>query len=140
MKRLGPYKHPFRCVIPLMLGAALTLVLGCGSVTVAGAIGDAQRSLEEAQGLEAEQNAPYEYTRAAAYLHKARELQGYGLYEQASEYARQSMQAAEKAQDVARLGKDKKQRLEKFAPKAPEDGKARDSKRNVPGLAPSGDE
>lgn len=140
MNRLGPHRSLLgRAFAPL---AAFVLAHGCGSVTAAGAIGDAQRSLDEAQGLEAEQNAPYEYTRAAAYLNKARELQGYGHYEQASEYARQSMQAAEKAQDVARLGKDKRKRLDKFAPKASDDTKSRerDDRRIVPGLAPSGDE
>lgn len=131
---------PLTRMLPRLFVALLLLAMGCGSVTAAGTISDAQRSLEEAQGLEAEQNAPYEYTRAAAYLYKARELQGYGLYEQASEYARQSMQAAEKAQDVARLGKDKRQRLEKFAPKAAEEPKPREGKRSVPGLTPAGDE
>lgn len=109
------------------------LSIGCGAVTASSNIGDATREFDEAKGLDAEKNATYWYTRAAAYLQKAKKLQGEGLYEQASEYARLSQTASEKALDVARLGKDTQKRKEKFAPKQDEGKKA-------PGFTPSGEE
>ena len=70
-------------------------------------------------------------TRASAYLHKAKEMQGMGMYEQAGDYARQSQLAAEKALDVARLAKDRQKRKEKFSPK--------DEPKDAPSFTPSGD-
>jgi hypothetical protein len=99
----------------------LAFLASCGSVTATSAIGDAQHELDEAKGHEAEDNAPYEYTRAWAYLQKAKKLNGQGMYEQAAEYARVSQTASEKAIDVAHLAKDAKKRKEKFAPKTDED-------------------
>jgi hypothetical protein len=129
----------------LLIGA-----VGCGSVTAATSIGDATRDLEEAQGLEAEKNAPYEYTRADALLTKSKELRGRGKYEQAADFARQSQAASEKAVDVARLAQDRTKRREKFAPKAKEDrskGEPRteeprkeEPRRGPPAFTPSGDD
>lgn len=118
---------------PALLVATALLVLGagCGSVTAAGSISDAEHDLDEARGLQAEENAPYEYTRAATYLHKAKEMRGIGQYEQASDYARLSQAAAEKALDVARLSKDRQKRKEKFSPKDKEEG-------GGPSFTPSG--
>lgn len=113
---------------------AMLLAIGCGSVTAASNLGDAQRQLDEAKGLEADQYAIYEYTRAYSYLQKAKKLNGEGMYEQASEYARLSQTAADKALDVARMNKDREKRREKFAPKKKEEG------RKAPGFTPSGEE
>ena len=90
---------------------------GCGPVTTASTIKDAEHDLSEARSLEAQQNAPYEYTKAASYLHKAKELEGYGLYEQASTYARRSRLMSEKANDVARLAQERNSRKAKFGKK-----------------------
>lgn len=120
---------PLLAALILLLGAGL----GCGSVTAAGSISDAEHDLDEARGLQAEDNAPYEFTRAATYLHKAKEMQGIGQYEQAGDYARQSQLAAEKALDVARLSKDRQKRKEKFAPKEKED-----DRKDGPSFTPSG--
>jgi hypothetical protein len=87
---------------------------GCGPVTTASTIKDAEFDLSEARGLEAPKNAPYEYTKAAEYLHKAKELEGYGLYEQASTFARRSRLYSEKANDVARFAKERSSRRDKF--------------------------
>jgi hypothetical protein len=110
------------------------LALGCGAVTSSSNIGDARRELDEAKGLDAEKNAPYEYTRADTYFQKAKKLAGEGMYEQASEYARLSQSASEKALDVARLAKDRQKRKEKFAPKQKDEGK------KAPGFTPSGED
>lgn len=111
--------------------ASAALLGACGSVTAASSISDAQHELDEAKGHEAEENAPYEYTRAWAYLQKAKKLNGQGMYEQAGEYARVSQVASEKAVDVARLAKDAKKRKDKFAPKTDED-------KGPPSFTPSG--
>ena len=103
-------------VCALILGASL--LGGCGAVTTQQGLGDAKKQIDEATKLEAEEFAPYEYTRATAYYTKAKKLTGEGYYEQAAEYAKQAQLAAEKAQDVARLGKERKARIQKFAPKA----------------------
>lgn len=121
-------RHALAVALVVALGA-----LGCGSVTAASTIGDAEHELAEAQGLQAEENAPYEYTRAAAYLKKAKELQGMGLYEQAGEYARRSHQDSQKALDVARLARDRQKRKERFAPPKAE------PRKSAPGFTPSGD-
>ena len=126
-----PHRH-----LPLGIAVvfAAVLAVGCGPVTTSSLIGDASHDLGEAKSLGAEQNAPYEYTRAATYLHKAKELEGFGLYQQASEYARQSRVASEKANDVARLAKDREKRDERFG--SPKDrGTSRPS--GAPGFTPS---
>jgi hypothetical protein len=104
-----------------VLGCAALVVtaMGCGAVSTQQSLGDAQKQLEEAKKLEGEEFAPYEYTRAASYFQKAKKLTGEGMYEQAAEYAKLAQLSAEKAQDVARLGKERKLRLQKFAPKEP---------------------
>lgn len=127
---------------PLSVAKALLLILcvalptafdlGCGSVSSQSAIGDALLELDEARGLGAEDNAPYEYTSAFMYLQKAKKLNGQGQYEQASEYASKSREVSKKAVEVTRLALDRAKRMEKFAPKkkdddtvAPKDAKAK---------------
>ena len=112
----------------------------CGPVTASSTISDAADDLDEARKLEAEQNAPYEFTRAETFLHKARELEGYGLFEQAADYARQSRLASEKAMDVARLAGDRERRKERFEPKGKRDrGEGDDDAPRKPGFTPSGE-
>lgn len=111
-----------------LLILALTLCCACGPVTTASMIDDAERELVEARGLDAPKNAPYEYHKADRFLHKAKQLQGYGLYEQSSTFARRSRLMAERAVDVARLAKDRQKRQNKFGSKA---------KRKTPGFTPS---
>ncbi len=107
---------------------ALAMCCSCGPVTTASMIDDAERELAEARGLDATKNAPYEYHKADRFLHKAKQLQGYGLYEQSSTFARRSRLMAERAIDVARLAKDRHSRQDKFGSKA---------KRKTPGFTPS---
>jgi hypothetical protein len=89
---------------------------GCGSVSAAASLSDANDVLTEARGREAERFAPYEYTRALTYLDKAKECNGMGQYEAAGDFARESQKAAEKAMQVARLNKEQSLRRERFAP------------------------
>ena len=111
-----------------LLVVALAMCCGCGPVTTASMIDDAERELAEARGLDATKNAPYEYHKADRFLHKAKQLQGYGLYEQSSTFARRSRLMAERAVDVARLAKDRQTRQNKFGSKV---------KRRAPGFTPS---
>ena len=107
------------------VSAALVFsAFGCGAVSTQQSLGDAQKQMDEAKKLEGEEFAPYEYTRATSYFQKAKKLTGEGMYEQAAEYAKLAQLAAEKAQAVARLGKERKLRLQKFAPKEPAAPKA----------------
>ncbi|HAN30057.1 MAG TPA: hypothetical protein DCQ06_00530 [Myxococcales bacterium] len=103
---------------------------GCGPVTTNSVIADAEHDLTEVAGLKGQQNAPYETTKAKVYLHKAKQLQGHGLYEQAGTYARRSRLMSEKAVEVARLAQDRQARKAKFG------SKSKASK--VPSFTPSG--
>ncbi len=125
----------FRPLLAALSAVVVTMLAGgCGPVTTSSLIGDASHDLDEAKSLGAEQNAPYEYTRAAAFLHKAKELEGFGLYQQASEYARQSRVACDKANGVARLAKDREKRDERFgSPKA----RGKSGRGDQPGAPPS---
>lgn len=98
---------------------------GCGSVSAASSLSDAQELLDEAQSREAEKFAPYEYTRAATYLQKAKECNGMGQFEAAGDFAGESQKAAEKAMQVARLNKEQSMRRERFAPTRKDPPKAR---------------
>ena len=113
-----------------LLIIAVTALAGCGPVTTASVIHDAEHDLGEVKSLDGEKNAPYEYTKAASYLHKAKELQGHGLYEQASTYARRSRLLSEKAIEVARLAQERSQRKAKFGGKK--------AKKGPPSFTPSG--
>ena len=109
------------------------LLAGCGSVSASGALTDATRDLREAKQQKADEFAVYYYTRAEAYLLKAKKLNGMGQYEAAQDYAKKSIEAATKSLDVARINKDQAARREKFAPK--KDGK--DAPPDSPGFTPS---
>ena len=115
-----------------MYGSVLALALfaACGPVTTNSVISDAEQDLREVHGLKGKDNAPYETTKAEAYLHKAKELQGHGLYEQAGTYARRSRLMSEKAVEVARLAQDRQARKKKFGSKS--------KGPKVPSFTPSG--
>jgi hypothetical protein len=84
--------------------AALALGLlgtGCGPIQSTSLILDADTQLEAARAADAPKYAPYEYTLADAYLHKAREEQGYADYEVCIDFAQKSLDNAKKAKDLA---------------------------------------
>lgn len=111
---------------------ALAMFVGCGPVSTASTISDATRELSETKAIDAEKFAPYEYHKAAAFLHKAKELEGHGLYEQSSTFARRSRMFSEKALDVAREAQERQKRKQLFGGK----GKG---KTKAPGFTPSSD-
>src|SRR5438105_2382562 len=70
------------------LMAALVIVIccglgGCGPIEYITIVTfEASRAVAAAKGVHADRLAPYEYTAAIEYLHKARELGGYSRYHQ----------------------------------------------------------
>lgn len=82
--------------------AALGLTgLGCGPVQSTSLIMDADVQLEASKKADAPKYAPYEYTLADAYLHKAREEVGYADYEVAIDFAQKALDNAKKAKDIS---------------------------------------
>ena len=114
----------------MALAVMLALFMGCGPVSTASTISDATRELDETKAIDAEKFAPYEYNKAAAFLHKSKELEGHGLYEQSSAFARRSRLFSEKALDVAREAQERQKRKQLFGGK----GKG---KPKAPGFTPS---
>jgi len=87
------------------LGAAGLLaaaVSGCGPLEYLNQVGGkAARAVADAKAAGAERHAPYEYTSAVEYLHKAREEAGYAEYQVAIDYGRRAEEFALRAQALA---------------------------------------
>ena len=75
----------------------LALLAGCGPLQASRALGAADTELEAARSAGAVTSAPYEFTAAEAYLHKARLESGYARYESAVGYAAKARGLAEQA-------------------------------------------
>lgn len=86
---------------PLALVPALALLLagvGCGPFGYLNKVPkDASKVVQQAQALEAEKYAPYEYWGAVAYLEQAQALMTYSEYERAFDYGVRARQLAEEA-------------------------------------------
>ena len=89
-----------RVAIAALALAALGLT-GCGPIQSTSLILDADTQLEAARAADGPKFAPYEYTLADAYLHKAREEQGYADYEVCIDFAQKALDNAKKAKDIA---------------------------------------
>jgi Domain of unknown function (DUF4398) len=103
-------------VLAVISGAGL---LGCGPVEYMSQVGSkAASAVAAAKEVHADHYAPYEYTAADAYLHKAREEAGYAAYEDAIEYGHKAEELANRARAIAlsRLS----QGSETAPPQAPE--------------------
>ena len=88
--------------IRLLLLALAAVVLGaCGPTKSTALILDADVQLEAARTAGADKLAPYEYTAAGQYLHKAREEQGYSDFEVAIDFAQKALDNAVKAKKKA---------------------------------------
>ena len=93
----------------LLVPMLLAPILGCGPVEYINQVGNKAASAVSAAKLaEADRYAPYEYTAAAEYLHKAREEAGHAEYEDAIEYGRKAEELANRARalTVERLAKE----------------------------------
>jgi hypothetical protein len=88
----------------LALAAAVTVVCagGCGPIEYLNQVGyKAASAVAAAKRAEADRYAPFEYTAAEEYLHKAREEAGYSQYETSIQYGRQAEEMANRARAIA---------------------------------------
>lgn len=84
----------------LLVLAALATLAGCGPIQSTSALIDADVAFEAARTAGAATSAPYEFTAAEAYLHKAREEAGYAQYEAATDFAN-------RARDLSKVARQK---------------------------------
>jgi hypothetical protein len=89
-----------RRLLALAVLAAAPLA-GCGPVQSTGALIDADVELEGARAAGAATAAPYEFTSAEAYLHKAREKAGHAQYQAAADLAARARDLAKEARTKA---------------------------------------
>jgi hypothetical protein len=82
---------------------AAGVATGCGPARyLANTPRVAAKEVARAEKLDALRHAPYEFTAAQEYLHKARELAGYARYQEAVRYAREATRLAQAAQALAK--------------------------------------
>jgi hypothetical protein len=75
---------------------------GCGPVEYINQVSfKAASALAAAKEAQADRLAPYEYTAAESYLHKAREEASYAQYQDSIEYGRRAEEQAHKARAIA---------------------------------------
>ena len=88
----------------LLASALLPIVAsvsGCGPVEYINQVGNKAASAVSAAKLaQSERYAPYEYTAAEEYLHKAREEAGHAEYQDAIEYGRKAEELANRARAI----------------------------------------
>jgi hypothetical protein len=74
----------------------------CGPIEYLNQVGSkAAVAVAEAKRAQADRYAPFEFTAAQEYLHKAREEAGYSQYETSIEYGRRSEEMANRARAIA---------------------------------------
>jgi Domain of unknown function (DUF4398) len=72
---------------------------GCGPIQSTALLLDAEVDLEAAKTAGADRFAPYEYTSAALYIHKAREEAGYSDFQVAVDFAKKAQVFAKEAKE-----------------------------------------
>jgi len=96
-----PRLRLLRCV-PTVAVLAVAPLLGCGPVEYISQVGNrAASAVSSAKLAQADRYAPYEYTAAEEYLHKAREEGGYAEYQDAIEYGKKAEDLANRARAIA---------------------------------------
>lgn len=77
-------------------------IASCGPIEYLNQVGSrAASAIAAARRAQAERYAPFEYTAAQEYLHKAREEAGYSQYETSIEYGRRAEELANRAIAIA---------------------------------------
>jgi hypothetical protein len=85
-----------------VVAACAAVLTGCGPIEYINQVASkAATAVDAAKAANAEKYAPYEYTAATEYLHKAREEAGYAEYQDAIEYGRKSEELANRARAIA---------------------------------------
>jgi hypothetical protein len=88
-----------RAVVATALAMA---IIGCGPVQYISTVSrGASADLDAAKAAGADKYAPYEYTAAAEYLHKAREEEGYADHQAAIHFGQVASDMAKKAREIA---------------------------------------
>jgi hypothetical protein len=78
------------------------LAFSCGPVNYIAEVSlKASTAVDAARGAGADKYAPYEYTTAVEYLHKAKEEAGYADFEASVRFGKKSIEMAEKAKKIA---------------------------------------
>ena len=89
-------------VKPWMSALLATVAAACGPVQYIGTVTQgAASAVAGAKAANAETYAPFEYTAAVEYLHKAREEEGYADHQAAVHLGKLAQQHAEKAKKIA---------------------------------------
>ena len=83
-------------------GLATLIAGGCGPIEYLNQVASkAASAVAAAKQAEADRYAPYEYTAAEEYLHKAREEAGYAQYQDSIEYGHKAEDMAHRARAIA---------------------------------------
>jgi hypothetical protein len=91
-----------RALTPVPVAALLVAcAIGCGPIEYIDVSTKAGAALAAAKRVDAERLAPYEYTAAEEYLHKAREEAGYSQYQVSIEFGRRAEALAMRARALA---------------------------------------
>jgi hypothetical protein len=81
---------------------SVALVAGCGPIEYINQVGiKAASAVSAAKLAQADRLAPYEYTAAEEYLHKAREEASYAEYEEAIDFGHKAEEMANKGRAIA---------------------------------------
>lgn len=84
-----------------LMAVAAAVSIACGPVQSTTLIVDASAELSAAKTARADKHAPFEFTAAEEYLHKAREEQSYADFQVAVNFARKSLNCARVARMLA---------------------------------------
>ena len=102
-----------------MLAPLLVSLGACGPVEYINQVGNKAASAVSAAKLaSAERYAPYEYTAAEEYLHKAREEAGHAEYQDAIEYGRKAEDLANRARAITAERMAKENAATTYVPKS----------------------
>ena len=85
------------------LALVMLVTAGCGPIEYISTVTfDASKAVQEAKASRAPELAPYEYTAAVEYLHKAREVGGYARYHEAIEWGKKARDLGHEAVKLSR--------------------------------------
>ncbi len=95
-------RRVFFLVCVVLAGVATTSATACGPIEYVNQVTrKASSEVEAAKAVKADKHAPYWYTLAVEYLHKAREEAAAADFQSANLFGRRSAKAARKARSVA---------------------------------------
>ncbi len=96
-------RSPAMVRLRVVICAVTASLAACGPVTYIGEVRRASSAVDEARIARAETFAPYWWTRATQYLHKAREVAAHADFQAANRFGRLATEAARRAAEDARV-------------------------------------